>query len=116
MTAASLAGRALAPRNLAAQAVADAGQASTQFSVMIWTLNKLGTFDENLERVAQAGYHHVELVGEFKKWSEDDYRRILARMETLKISVDATSGGSLRRGCVSLRPEESHPSRAAIAV
>jgi hydroxypyruvate isomerase len=90
MTAASLAGRALAP--LAAQAVADTGQASTQFSVMIWTLNKLGTFDENLERVAQAGYHHVELVGEFKKWSEDDYRRILARMEALKISVDATSG------------------------
>jgi hydroxypyruvate isomerase len=72
--------------------VADTGQASTQFSVMIWTLNKLGTFDENLERVAQAGYHHVELVGEFKKWSEDDYRRILARMEALKISVDATSG------------------------
>jgi len=90
MTAASLAGRAIAP--LAAQAVADSGQASTQFSVMIWTLNKLGTFDENLERVAQAGYHHVELVGEFKKWSEDDYRRILARMEALKISVDATSG------------------------
>jgi hydroxypyruvate isomerase len=61
---------------------------------MIWTLNKFGTFEENLERVAQAGYHHVELVGEFKKWSEDDYRRILARMETLKISVDATSGVS----------------------
>jgi hydroxypyruvate isomerase len=92
MTAASLAGRALAP--LAAQTVADSGPASTQFSVMIWTLNKLGTFEENLERVAQAGYHHVELVGEFKKWSEDDYRRILARMETLKISVDATSGVS----------------------
>ena len=92
MTAASLAGRALAP--LAAQTVADSGQASTQFSVMIWTLNKFGTFEENLERVAQAGYHHVELVGEFKKWSEDDYRRILARMETLKISVDATSGVS----------------------
>jgi hydroxypyruvate isomerase len=92
MTAASLAGRALAP--LAAQTVADSGQASVQFSVMIWTLNKFGTFEENLERVAVAGYHHVELVGEFKKWSEDDYRRILARMETLKISVDATSGVS----------------------
>ncbi len=92
MTAASLAGRALAP--LAAQTVADSGQASAQFSVMIWTLNKFGTFEENLDRVAQAGYHHVELVGEFKKWSEDDYRRILARMETLKISVDATSGVS----------------------
>ena len=33
---------------------------------MIWTLNKLGTFEENLDRVGQAGYHHVELVGEFK--------------------------------------------------
>ena len=92
MTAASLAGRALAPRNLAAQTQADSGQASTQFSVMIWTLNKLGTFEENLDRVALAGYHHVELVGEFKKWSEDDYHRILARMQTLRISVDATSG------------------------
>ena len=59
---------------------------------MIWTLNKFGTFEENLDRVAQAGYHHVELVGEFKKWSEEDYRRILARMQALKISVDATSG------------------------
>jgi hydroxypyruvate isomerase len=93
MTAASLAGRALAP--LAAQTAADTSPSTTQFSVMIWTLNKMGTFEENLERVAQAGYHHVELVGEFKKWSEDDYRRILARMETLKISVDATSGVSL---------------------
>jgi hydroxypyruvate isomerase len=92
MTAASLAGRALVPRNLGAQAAPDPGQASVQISIMMWTLNKFGTFEQNLERVAQAGYHHVELVGEFKKWSEDDYRRILARMEALKISVDTTSG------------------------
>jgi hydroxypyruvate isomerase len=87
MTAASLAARALPAQELAAQV-----PASAQFSVMIWTLKKLGTFEENLDRVAQAGYHHVELVGEFKTWSEEDYRRILAHMETLKISVDATSG------------------------
>jgi hydroxypyruvate isomerase len=92
MTAASLAARALAPGDLAGQTVVDSAQAGPQFSVMIWTLNKLGTFDENLERVAQAGYHHVELVGEFKKWSEEDYGRILARMQALKITVDATSG------------------------
>jgi hydroxypyruvate isomerase len=92
MTAASLAARALAPRNLAGQVQGDSAQAGPQFSVMIWTLNKLGTFDENLERVAQAGYHHVELVGEFKKWSEEDYGRILGRMQALKITVDATSG------------------------
>jgi hydroxypyruvate isomerase len=89
MTAASLVGHALGARQISA-----AGQANVQFSVMIWTLKKLGTFEENLERVAQAGYSHVELVGEFKQWSEDDYRRILARMQALKISIDATSGVS----------------------
>ncbi len=90
MTAASLAGRALA----AQEEPGAPGQASTQFSVMIWTLNKLGNFEQNLDRVAHAGYHHVELVGEFKKWSDDDYRRIMTRMDALKISVDATSGVS----------------------
>jgi hydroxypyruvate isomerase len=89
MTAASLAGRALAPHFFL-----DSAEASSRFSVMIWTLKKLGTFEENLERVAQAGYHHVELVGEFKQWSEADYVRILARMQALKISADATSGVS----------------------
>ncbi len=63
-----------------------------QFSVMMWALNKQGTFEENLTRVAEAGYRHVELVGEFLKWSEDDWKRILARMQELKITVDATSG------------------------
>jgi hydroxypyruvate isomerase len=87
MTAATLATRALT-----GQVPAEPIGASTQFSVMIWTLKKQGTFEENLDRVALAGYHHVELVGEFKKWSEADYVRILGRMERLKISVDATSG------------------------
>jgi hydroxypyruvate isomerase len=89
MTAASLAAHTLSARQISALS-----QGNVQFSVMIWTLKKLGTFEENLERVAQAGYSHVELVGEFKQWSEDDWRRILARMQALKISVDATSGVS----------------------
>jgi hydroxypyruvate isomerase len=63
-----------------------------QFSVMMWTLNKRGAFEENLERVAEAGYRHVELVGEFARWSEADWSRILAHMQALKITVDATSG------------------------
>jgi hydroxypyruvate isomerase len=65
-----------------------------QFSVMVWTLNKLGTFEQSLELVARAGYRQVELVGESKKWSEDDYSRILAHMKTLGITVDATAGMS----------------------
>jgi hydroxypyruvate isomerase len=70
-------------------------EAEPQFSVMMWTLNKRGSFEENLERVAEAGYRHVELVGEFTRWSEEDWQRILARMQSLKITVDATSGMKL---------------------
>jgi hydroxypyruvate isomerase len=64
-------------------------------SVMMWTLNKSGTFEQNLERVAQAGYNQVELVAEFKTWSPSDTSRILARMEALGITVDAMAGMTL---------------------
>ena len=70
------------------------GLAALQFSVMMWTLRQHGTFEENLDQVAAAGYNHVELTGEFQKWSNDDWQRILARMHALKLSVDATSGVS----------------------
>jgi hydroxypyruvate isomerase len=88
---AALAACVIEPSGLIGQTsrIAEAGP---QFSVMIWALKKWGTFEENLERVAQAGYSHVELVGEFLRWSEEDWRRILARMQALKITVDATSG------------------------
>jgi hydroxypyruvate isomerase len=64
-------------------------------SIMMWTLNKLGTFEQNLERVAQAGYNQVELVAEFKSWSPSDTTRILARMQALGITIDAMAGTTL---------------------
>jgi hydroxypyruvate isomerase len=91
MTAATLATRALSGQ-VAAEPTPTATERSVQFSIMMWTLKKQGTFEENLNRVAMAGYHHVELTGEFKQWSDEDYKRIMGRMETLKISVDATAG------------------------
>jgi hydroxypyruvate isomerase len=72
-----------------------AGGGSPQFSVMMWALQRNGSFEENLERVAQAGYGHVELVGEFEKWSEEDWRRIVARMRALQLTVDSTAGMKL---------------------
>ncbi|MCU1249491.1 MAG: hypothetical protein JWQ49_2520 [Edaphobacter sp.] len=97
LMSAALAARVIVPgrlMGLAQAGVGDAGaeEAGPQFSVMMWALNKQGSFEENLERVAQAGYRHVELVGEFMRWSEADWTRILARMQALKITVDATSG------------------------
>jgi hydroxypyruvate isomerase len=88
---ATLATGAFSPIVLKAQPQ-NIGKVGPQFSVMMWTLRDHGSFEENLERVAQAGYHHVELVNEFKKWSEEDTRRILARMQALGISVDAMAG------------------------
>jgi hydroxypyruvate isomerase len=82
----------VAPGGLTGQAHTGVDEDGPQFSVMMWALNKRGSFEENLERVAQAGYRHVELVGEFMRWSEADWTRILARMQALKITVDATSG------------------------
>lgn len=70
------------------------GLQATQFSVMMWALNRQGSFEENLERVAQAGYHHVQLVGENKKWSPADMQRILGRMKALGVTVDASTGVS----------------------
>jgi hydroxypyruvate isomerase len=70
------------------------GLKDSQFSVMIWALNKRGTFEENLEHVAKAGYHHVQLVGEFNKWSDADWTHMLGRMGELKISVDASTAVS----------------------
>jgi hydroxypyruvate isomerase len=90
MSAAALAARAVESTQLAAQAGSD----SVQISIMMWTLKKFGTFEQNLDKVAFAGYHHVELTGEYKTWSDDDYKRILGRMDTLKITVDAISGVS----------------------
>jgi hydroxypyruvate isomerase len=87
----ALAARAIVPGGLMGQ-MSGAAEAGPQFSVMMWALNKRGSFEENLDRVAEAGYRHVELVGEFMRWSEADWTRILARMQALKITVDATSG------------------------
>ncbi|HEX3570438.1 MAG TPA: hydroxypyruvate isomerase, partial [Acidobacteriaceae bacterium] len=74
---AALAARVMVSGELMGQ-MSEIAEAGPQFSVMMWALNKRGSFEENLERVAQAGYEHVELVGEFLRWSEVDWTRILA--------------------------------------
>ena len=79
-------------RELMGQAAAEGGLVASQFSVMMWTLNSHGTFEENLDRVAKAGYRNVELVGEFRKWSDADWKRIQAKMKTLGIKVDSVAG------------------------
>jgi hydroxypyruvate isomerase len=66
-----------------------------RFSVMIWVLRKRGTFEQNLEAVAKAGYKHIELIGEFWQWTDADRERYMAKMASLGITIDATTGMKL---------------------
>lgn len=59
---------------------------------MLWTLEKQAPLDRCLEIVAAAGYTGVELVGEFQHWSAGEQARVLGKMHSLGLIVDAMSG------------------------
>lgn len=63
-----------------------------KLSVMLWTVFTKLPFEQRLEKVASAGYSNVELVGEFRKWSEQDYRNAAQARKRLGITFDATAG------------------------
>jgi len=86
--AGSALGAALPVIQLSAGKVAPA----IKLSVMLWTVYRDSPFEERLEKVAEAGYHAAELVREFEKWSDGDYRRFNARKRSLGITFDATAG------------------------
>jgi len=100
--AAALALEPLAPE---ARVAADANLAETPFkiSIMLWTILHELPFEERLEKVAEAGYHAVELVGEYAKWSEDDFRRYNKKRAELGITFDTTAGTHHGAGDPSVR-------------
>jgi len=71
------------------------GGAPFKISLMLWTVFNKMPFEQRLEKAAEAGYHNVELVGEFEKWSDTDYENVARKRRELAIQFDATGG--LRR-------------------
>lgn len=63
-----------------------------KLSVMLWTVFTDLPFEQRLERVVEAGYKNVELVGEYDKWTETDFRRAKAKRKELGINFDCTAG------------------------
>jgi len=61
-------------------------------SVMLWTVFRKLPFEQRLEKIAEAGYKKVELVGEYKDWSADDFKRANAKRKELGITFDTTAG------------------------
>ena len=85
----------LAPAMLSAEAMSAANRLTDppfQLSVMLWTVFRDLPFEERLEKIAEAGYRNLELVGEYSRWTEDDFRRINAKRKELGITFDATAG------------------------
>jgi hydroxypyruvate isomerase len=63
-----------------------------KLSVMLWTVFTELPFEQRLERIAAAGYKNVELVGEYKQWTQSDFNRANAKRKELGISFDCTAG------------------------
>lgn len=63
-----------------------------KISVMLWTVFKDLPFEQRLEKVVEAGYNNVELVGEYHKWSEEDFSRANGKRKELGINFDTTAG------------------------
>jgi hydroxypyruvate isomerase len=61
-------------------------------SIMLWTIFRDLPFEARLEKVSAAGYRNVELVGEYEKWTDDDFSRTNAKRKQLRITFDCTAG------------------------
>jgi hydroxypyruvate isomerase len=61
-------------------------------SVMLWTIYRDLPFEQRLEKVAEAGYHAVELVGEFKDWKKQDFADARRKKRELRVEFDGTTG------------------------
>src|SRR5579863_5557693 len=97
----NLAGAALGAATLGRSYPMDAGGPPAEgegpgvpfkLSVMLWTVFGDLPFEERLAKVAEAGYKNVELVGEYRRWSEDDFKKALAKKSELGFTFDVTAG------------------------
>jgi hydroxypyruvate isomerase len=96
LAGAALGATALARPSAAAKGTSlNAGSATGapfKISVMLWTVFKELPFEQRLEKVVEAGYTNVELVGEYKKWSDGEFDRYNAKRKQLGITFDTTAG------------------------
>ncbi len=72
--------------------VAEADGVPFSLSVMLWTVYRNLPFSQRLEKVAEAGYHAVELVDEFKDWKKEDFAEARRKKRELSIEFDGATG------------------------
>lgn len=64
-----------------------------KFSIMLWTLPKGLTFEQQLDLAAAAGFQGVEVGNEYEKWTPAEWKRNLAKKQALGIEVDSAVPG-----------------------
>ena len=72
-------------------------------TVMLWTVFPDLPFEQRLEKVVESGYNRVELVGEYNKWDDTQFRSAVALRRRLGIHFDATAGSAHGVGDPSVR-------------
>lgn len=69
--------------------VPESPAASAQkFSVMLWALGRALPMERRLEITAEAGYNGGELVTEWKAWTPEERKRIVAKKSSLGLTFD----------------------------
>ncbi len=77
---------------LPVRAAPEADAVPFSLTVMLWTVYRDLPFAQRLEKVAEAGYHAVELVDEFKNWKKEDFAEARRKKRELGIEIDGTCG------------------------
>ena len=88
-----------------AAAVSPAAALPFQLSVMLWTVLPNLPFQQRLEKVAEAGYHSVELVEEYEKWLPDDFRSANRQKKRLSLKFDTIA--AVKKGVANPREREA---------
>jgi hydroxypyruvate isomerase len=66
--------------------------ATPSLSVMLWTIAPKQPFEQRIALVADAGYHAVELVNEYKSWSAAEFSDARRQLQQRGMGIDACSG------------------------
>lgn len=92
--AAAAVAAAAAPLPGRAESGAATGQGGAPYgiSIMLWTVFTKLPFEKRLAQVAAAGYRNVQLVGEYRNWTDADFERANAARKKLGIRFDVTAG------------------------
>ena len=75
-----------------ATSLAPSDEPPFRLSVMLWTVYRDLPFPQRLEKIHEAGYHAVELVGEFKDWTKQEFANARRKKQELGIEFDGTTG------------------------